>query len=286
MKSGEPAGRRWVYRGGRDTLIWRLSFTRNGLLVGQKRCPEGRRSLFFAIEERSGRVVLDDYLLLLPDGSRPAGEGWFTGIETVSGNLAYLHAYQENSPEHLGLWALAPETGRVVWSHANMVYCGVLREGLLVYIPSVFAGFPERRYLIVDPLTGDVLRRPEAGSLELNALREGVIAEERRQEIVLPEFASKGSPQHEALQGSGIAEPERCECIAAGSFAAAVSHDHDPHSGGWRSVIRIWLDRRLLHEDVISEKSPRLLLNSFLLHGRGLYYLKEESELVAVDIRI
>lgn len=286
MTSGEPGGPSWVYNGGRDALIWRLSFTRNGLLVGQKRCPEGRRSLFFAIEERSGRVVLDDYLLLFSGGTLPAGEGWFTGIETVSGNLAYLHAYQENSPEHLGLWAVDPETGRVVWSHANMVYCGVLQEGLLVYIPSVFAGFPERRYLIVDPLTGEGLRRPDAGTLEINAMRDSVVPEERRQEIVLPEFAVPGSPRHDALLGTGIDEPERCECIAAGSFAAAATHDHDPHSGGWRSVIRIWSERRLLHEDVMSEKSPRPALNSFLLHGRGLYYLKGESELVAVDIRI
>ncbi|MCF8383115.1 MAG: DUF4905 domain-containing protein [Chlorobium sp.] len=286
MKSSEQVSLRWVYNGGSDARIWRLSFTRNGLLVCQKRCLEGRSSLFFVIEERSGRIILDNYLLLLPDGTQPAGEGWFTGIETVSGNLAYLHAYQENSPEHLGLWAVSPETGLVVWSHSNMVYCGVLQEGLLVYIPSVFAGFPERRYLIVDPLTGAELRRPDAGGVEINALRERVIAEERRQEIVLPDFAPEGSPLYEVLQGTGIAEPERCECIATGSFVVAASHDHDPHSGRWRSVIRFWLDRQLLHEDVMSEKSLRPALNSFLLHGRGLYYMKGESELVAMDIRI
>lgn len=286
MKSDEPVSRRWLYHGGSDALIWRLSFTCNGLLVGQKRCPETRRSLFFAIEEHSGRVVLDDYVLLLPDGTLPAGEGWFTGIETVSGNLVYLHAYQENSPEHLGLWAVDPETGGVVWSLAAVVYCGVLPDGLLVYIPSVFAGFPERRYLIIDPLTGGELRRPEAGSPEINALRERVVPEEWRQEIVLPEFAALGSPLHAVLKGIGIAGPERCECIAAGNLVAAADHVHDPMSGGWRSVIRIWRDGRLLYEDVMSEKCARPALNSFLLHGRGLYYLKGESGLIAVDIRI
>jgi hypothetical protein len=88
------------------------------------------------------------------------------------------------------------------------------------------------------------------------------------------------------LKGIGIAGPERCECIAAGNLVAAADHVHDPMSGGWRSVIRIWRDGRLLYEDVMSEKCARPALNSFLLHGRGLYYLKGESGLIAVDIRI
>ncbi|MBM3162830.1 MAG: DUF4905 domain-containing protein [Chlorobi bacterium] len=272
----------WRYHAGNGSVIWRLMFTGTGQLVGQKRLPMERRSLFFSISERSGRVLFDDFLLLTPDGSAPAGESWLTGIETVAGNLVFLHAYRPNSPEHLGLWAVDAATGELVWSRMDIVFCAILDEGFLVYRPSSFAGFPERTYLVIDPASGMACTRPESGDIDaaVEMLRRNTLQEEQRQGVTLPELLSPEGPEHDAAR-TGM---ELRECIAAGSVTAVVLHDCDEPSGGWRSILRIIRQGKTVYEDVMAEKSARPPLNSFLLHGGGLYYTKGESELVALKI--
>lgn len=284
MSEGIATFTSWRYHAGEGGLVWRLMFTGTGVIFAQKRFREQRRSLFFAIEEHSGRVLFDDYLLLMPDGTTPAGEGWFTGIETITGNMAFLHAYRENSPEHFGLWAIDAFSGTVVWSRADIVFCGVLDEGFLVYRPSAFAGFPERHYQIVDPVTGIVLRSVDADSPEVSTLRSCIIAEEERQGVVLPEFADAGSGRFAGLLAEGVDFPGRCEFLFSGPLAAAAFHELEEASGTWRSTIRVWLHGTLVHEDAIAEMGVRPALGSFLVHGRCLYYTKGESELVALKI--
>lgn len=275
---------RWRYLAGDDAMIWRLMFTRSGALVGQKRCLTQRRSLFFSIDDRSGQILFDDYLLLISEGGAPAGEGWFTGIETVSENYVYFHSYQESSPEHIGLWAADAATGRMVWFRGDIVYCITIDEGFLVYIPSVFAGFPERNYLIIDPLTGRELRRPGNDSGVINALRLEAVFEEERQEVTLPEFAVDGSVQCRMLRGAGVAAPEYAECLTVDNVTAAAIHERHPSSGAWQSTLCIVHDGQLLYEDIIAGKRDAPAVNSFLLRNRGLYYIKEASELIVVDI--
>ncbi len=275
---------RWRYLAGDDAMIWRLMFTRSGALVGQKRCLNQRRSLFFSIDDRSGQILVDDYLLLISEGGALAGEGWFTGIETVSENLVYLHSYQENSPEHRGLWAVDAATGRVVWFRGDIVYCITIEEGFLVYIPSVFAGFPERNYLIVDPLTGREMRRPGNDSGAVNALRLEGLSEEERQEVTLPEFAVEGSFQCRMPRDACAAATELTECLTVDNVTVVADHERHQFSGAWQSTLRIVYEGELLYEDIMAENRDVPAVNSFLLRNRGLYYIKEASELIVVDI--
>ena len=77
---------RWRYHAGPGALIWQLMFTETGDLIGQKRFAADRRALFFSIDITNGKVVCDDYLLMDHHQSLPAGDGWFTGLETTNGS--------------------------------------------------------------------------------------------------------------------------------------------------------------------------------------------------------
>jgi hypothetical protein len=271
----------WRYRACDGAVIWRLMFTETGMIVGQTRLPEQRRSLFFSLAEHSGQVQFDDFMPMAPDGTA-AGESWFTGIETVAGKLVFLHAYRDNSPEHLGIWAVDASAGTVVWSRADMVFCGVLDEGFLVYRHSSFAGFPERHYLILDPATGREVRRPGQESEEVNRLRAGILPEEQRQGVVLPEFTDSNDSRNASLFSRDAGFAGRCEALCSGSLAVAACHDYDETTGKWQSLLRVRLHGVPVYEDAMAESSVRPAVSSFLVHGGSVYYIKGESELVAL----
>lgn len=276
--------RRWMYSAGENSAVWQLMFTGNGRITGQKRNRKERRSLFFSIDELSGQVLFDDYLLLDQATQQAIGESWFTGMETVSEQFVFLHAWQQNSPEHIGLWAIDPNTGSVEWARRDVVFCGMLDEGLLVYIPSVFAGFPERSYLIIDPLTGIELRRPDNDTGAINALRSAMRPETFRQNIILPDTVVEGSAEYGLIREREPYVSAHCECIVSGPLVAAAFHEFDERSGLWRSLLRIWWDMDICYEDILAERSERPAVSSFLLRTGVLYYIRNETELIALDV--
>lgn len=284
MNNRDRVRRRWNYFAGDNTAVWQFMFTGSGRLVGQKRMREERRSLFFSIDVHSGLVLFDDYLLADISTNQAVGDSWFTGIETVSEHLVFLHGWQQNSPEHLGIWAIDPDTGSIVWARRDAVYCGMLEEGLLVYRPAVFAGFPERTYLVIDALTGSELRRPDSDSKVINAMRSSFVPEAFRQNVILPDIVTAGSTAYDLLKQSGFAIPEHCECLVSGSLVVAACHEPEGSSGLWRSVLRIWSGREMRYEDIMSEHSGSPPVNSFLLRRGVLYYIRSETELIALDV--
>lgn len=274
----------WRYVAEEGALIWQLMFTESGVVVAQKRFPEERRSLFFALEAVSGEVLFDDYRLPDGDGNAESGEEWLTGIETVAGELVFFHAYRQGGPEHLGLWAVDAGSGRVVWSRRDIVFTGVIDEGFLVYRPSSFAGFPERTYLVIDHRSGADLRFLGADHPEIVRLRCDLISEERRQGVLLPELLEGGDPRFAGMSGSDRVSPHRCEGLAAGPVAIVATHHCDTASGLWQSGLRVWRNGLLLHEDCLAESSRFPMLNSFLLRAGRLYYLKRQSELLSLEL--
>ncbi|MBM3423566.1 MAG: DUF4905 domain-containing protein [Chlorobi bacterium] len=276
--------RRWMYSAGENTAVWQFMFTGSGRITGQKRNRKERRSLFFSIDELSGQVLFDDYLLFDQATQQPVGESWFTGMETVSEQFVFLHAWQQNSPEHIGLWAVDPDTGSVVWARRDVVCCGMLDEGLLVYNPSVFAGFPERSYLIIDSLTGIEIRRPDNDTGTINALRSALQPETFRQNVILPDTVVEGSAESGLIREREPSVPAHCECIVSGPLVAAAFHEFDERSGLWRSLLRIWWDRDICYQDILAERSERPAVSSFLLRTGVLYYLRNETELIALDV--
>ena len=81
MKNNEKQlSLRWKYHAGSGALVWQLMFTETGDLIGQKRFAAERQTLFFCIDTVTGKVFLNDYLLMGHFPPEPAGEGWFLSL--------------------------------------------------------------------------------------------------------------------------------------------------------------------------------------------------------------
>ncbi len=282
--NAKPLAVRWRYDAGRGAIVWQLMFTETGDLIGQKRFAAKRRALFFGIETATGRLFSDDFLLM-DKHSLPLGEGWFTGLETTRRELAYCYASQPLTPEHQGIWAVDFRAGRVVWSRSDIGFVAKLDDEFLVCQTSIFGGFPERQFWLVDPSSGVDISHSALDSAQANAIREKAVPEEVRQQIILPEVVADDMVEaHRALQSVGISETCRCEYIVHGTVTVAALHEQLQLTGLWRSSLKVWQSGCLLYADGMEESVDKPSLNNFLIHGDNLYYLREREELVCVAI--
>ncbi|WP_223294257.1 DUF4905 domain-containing protein [Chlorobium phaeobacteroides] len=277
--------RRWSFHAGEGALVWQLVFPQTGEVVGQKLLRESRRSLFFSLDSATGRVLFDDLPLIGDDGSLNTPDGWYTGIETTAHHLVYCYCYQRESPEHLGLWAIDPGSGQVVWARRDVVFVANLEETFLVYTPSSFGGFPERHYLLLDPLAGSTVRTIGFDSMTANALRREMTPEEDRQGLLLPQFVSEGMVEETlALRRAGIDAPQHCECIVLGPLLVAARYEPSSVSGRWNTVLGVWFDAVRVYEEVMEKDGEKPCLNNFLIRDLSLYYIKEKEELISVSL--
>ncbi|MEI6638083.1 MAG: hypothetical protein FDX02_06145 [Chlorobium sp.] len=286
MKPGdEPLAVRWRYDAGRGALVWQLMFTETGDLIGQKRFSSDRRALFFAIQPLTGRVFCDDYLLMDDGQGTPAGEGWFTGIETIRGGLVYCYVSLPHSPEHKGIWCIDFTTGQVVWSRSDIEFIANLEEEFLVCQTSLFGGFPERQFLFVDALTGLEISKPPLDAAQVNAIRAAVVPEELRQRIILPGFVRDGiADELPGLEGFTVSETSRYESIVYGALTVVALHEQRILSALWRSSIKVWRKSSLVYEECMEAGVDKPCLNNFLIQRDNLYYLREREELLCVAL--
>jgi hypothetical protein len=263
--------RSWVWHAGRGAVIWQLMFPDERMVAGLKRFPESRKASLFCLDAASGRMVTDDFVPMIAEGSdTPVGDGWMIGLETIHGGLLFCHTFQQGSPEHQGIWALDLRGGLVAWSRPEAVFAANLGTSLLVYRNRFFAGFPEREYWLLDPLTGEVLEALGTGHERPNLLRMSAVDEETRQGIILPEVrASDTGP---------------VEFIDAGPVSVEGLHVSSILPGAWRSSVRVRIGGQIVYEGNMSPASPAPLFNNFLIRGSTLYYIKENEELIGVQL--
>ncbi|RTY39176.1 DUF4905 domain-containing protein [Chlorobium phaeovibrioides] len=261
---------RWIHDCGEGAVIWHLAFTPSGTLVGQKRFAEDRQALFFTIDPLSGSVYVAGWVAVDPVQGAVIGEGWFAGIETVHQQLVYIHSWQDASPEHRGIWAFDPVKGEVRWSRPEFVFSANTPGGLLVYRIVFFAGLPERRYALLDPLRGTLVEGGDIAAEEALLLQRGAETEEQRQGVLLPEMDPQSGGGREWMLLEGI-------CVEG-------LHRTD-RDGGWQSSLRIVESGTLLYEDAMESGSSKPLWNNFLVRGGDLYYIRNKRELVCVPLR-
>jgi hypothetical protein len=264
----------WSWHGGSGALIWQLMFSGSDAVMGIKRFPRQRAATLFCLESFTGCVLRDNFVLTggaEPDV--PVGDGWMTGLETTHGELLFCHAYQPGSPEHQGIWAVDLKGNGIVWSRPDLVYAANLGDSLLVYRSKVFAGFPERDYWLIDPLSGRELDHPGMDHERPNRLRLMAESEQERQGIMLPD--------------SGFDESGQVEHIDCGSWRASAFHRMYIAEGGavsWASSLTITAGDRLLYEDIMATSETMPVFNNFLIRKGRLYYIKEKESLISVAV--
>lgn len=266
--------KRWIWQGSAGSVIWQLMFSGDALVMGLRRYPQERRATLFCLDSATGRALCDDFVLTeTGESGGLVGDGWMIGLETTHEGLLFCHTFQPGSPEHLGLWAVDLPGNAVVWRRTDLAFAANLGDSFLVYRTRVFAGFPEREYLLIDPRTGQETEASAVDTDRANQLRMEAASEQERQGILLP-FA-------------GFDESGHVERIEFGSVSVSATHRMIAAESGtvvWDSRLKVVSAALPLFEDAMAEGVPMPAFNNFLIRAGRLYYIKQNDALISVSI--
>ncbi len=267
----------WRYFPSEGALLWKIMFLEPDLVVCENRLLKINKTLFTCLSLGSGKKILTDFFLDEQFGEMTDSDS-MTGLETTRGNLFYIHGYQDNSPEHRGIWAIDPVKADVIWSRPEAAFVANLEEAMLVYASGSFAGFPERNYFLLDARSGEVLETIGGDAEKANRFRRESLRDEEMQKVLLPRVQEPGRSIPE-LSGEGLGEYIEHD----GLLVTAI---HMPGRGGGRfdAIIRGYRKGSMVYEDTLVAGASVPCMNYFLLRGVTLYYIKNMNELISVRL--
>ena len=267
----------WRYIPPGNALPWKIMFLEPDILVCENRFRETGRTFFSALSLQSGKEILSDFSL--EDHFQAiTGTGNMAGLETARGNLFYIHGYQDNSPEHRGIWAVDPLKGVIAWARPEAVFVANHPDGMLVYASGAFAGFPERSYYLLDTERGEVLDTIGSNVERANRFRRESLSDEELQKVQLPRKLESG------CSFSGLSEEEFSEYIERDELFITAIHTSGKSGKGFDAVIRAHRNGKRVYDDVLGTSTAVPSVNYFLLRRVTLYYIRNTNELVSVRL--
>ncbi|MES2386664.1 MAG: DUF4905 domain-containing protein [Bacteroidota bacterium] len=140
-----------------DARIWRiLPGLSEGLLVLEMRDTEKKHAYFVIIRPESGEICCDR---IEPE------QGWWYGMEAISGNVLLLHSYEEGQvPAHKAIYAFDARTGKKLWENLTLRF--ICAENNFVWAYDT-TGTGETPVLKIELYTGRIIS--ESSEQEIGA---------------------------------------------------------------------------------------------------------------------
>ncbi|KAB2922664.1 MAG: DUF4905 domain-containing protein [Bacteroidetes bacterium] len=255
--------------------IWRLLFTADGGIVLERRDTERKQAWFDLLDARSGAVRWSG--LTFP-------EGWWVGLEgSADGNL-FLHGYKKpDMPEHLGIICCDLATGKERWRNAECALQTVHRGSVYGFREM----FERRKYIRLNGTTG-------AAEEELTDLPADADANAplEKNDFQFPralgdESAVIADGLRRAFPGLPAAEAPSLESLRIGHFHIVNRYapNADP-ADGLRNTFAVIDTRRQkpVYSEQLNGSTPYPVPDSFFADGSRIYFIKERTALVALDL--
>jgi hypothetical protein len=133
-------------------VIWRVHPAVNGRLIGEERDLAKKRTSFFCVEQRTGKVLWRNITV---------GELWWVGIELVDKDVLLVHGYATpDMPAQRGLTAIDAQSGMILWSNSTWELARSTATGFVVLSPGLDASVETH----VDRRTGKAF--PDGSDIE------------------------------------------------------------------------------------------------------------------------
>ncbi|MCS6989851.1 MAG: DUF4905 domain-containing protein [Chloroherpetonaceae bacterium] len=291
----------WSFR--KEGAMWLSQFLDNGNLIVERRVGERRAVLserrvsFFSLDAQTGKPIWDDFMLKDERGNL-VGEGWWVGLELTHKHLFYLHGYvAPRIPEHRGLWALDAQTTRLVWKNDAISFVARAGDEFLVYRPIDNDDFAERRYFVLNALTGETLR--ELSAKEADAFRNAAIDVATAQGVTLPTRHDAFSPDFNRFKSLAEKATSAKNVVAGydviefGDRLILGYHEQTDKIVLTQSgspvkalVYKLFVleNGKPIYADLLGEAMSGLLTDGFFLRANRLYFTKNQNALVALEL--
>lgn len=261
-------------------VLWRLLQSESGLFVGEDRNLESKETTFFCLDQRSGKVLWE---------RRAFNEAWWIGVEAVHGDRVFLHGFlKPDMPQHMGITAVDLITGKIAWNKSDFSF-------ILAIDGSVFAAKDSALLFELDCRTGETLHAWGDNNEVLRAARTRL----RTRETDEPEFPvlfGTSSPMDERT-ATFVSRHSRVQNVV-GSIEGLEKNEHFFYSyhetdggsnaeGRLRNMLKVinLKNGEIVLTETLNKSVPAAVPDSFFIHQDMLYFIKDRSELTAVNIR-
>ncbi|RFM25358.1 MAG: DUF4905 domain-containing protein [Candidatus Thermochlorobacter aerophilum] len=281
--------------------IWRALFVGDDYLLCEFRQSTQRKASFFLLDNRTGTLIWDDFILTDTVSQKPIGDGWWVGMETAYHGLVYFHGYYSpNIPEHLGIWAIEPLTRTLKWARPDLGYLCIVHNKMVALRNIMVEGYAERAFLTLDPMTGEMLEDFGQNATTVNALRQQAPSLLAEQEVVLPEHLTDSSS--EFMQATNLVRMVAPHARIIGGLDILPHQDkiilgyHEQTNqmvstpAGTKVLglnYHLFVfdhQRHVVYSDLLGTQMSGLLVDGFFVRHHRLYYVKERNMLFAIDL--
>ncbi len=256
----------WKYSS--ENILWRILFSDTNFLVGEERDVTNKKTSFFCIDEKNGKILWKNLTL---------DEQWWIGIEAIVGDKIYFHNFgKPDMPEHKNIIAIELLTGKVLWQ--NMLCIFLSADENFVY--GFRDMFEKRMFYKLDIKTGDILQESvEPFWKEM---------QKKNENIIFSEIFNKNSEDKIFVENffkkNDIHIFEHCEYIFLNGKLFCNIYTKNKESLQNTFYIIEKETTKLLYFEILHSSTPYPVPDSFFIRGSNVYYIKEQKELVAITV--
>jgi len=265
------------------TLIWRLFFTSNNLLIGETRNQEDKSTSFFCVDLFSGKPLWQNIAF---------DEPWWIGIEAVHEKWMILHGFvRPDMPEHRGIRVVDIESGKLAWKTDNLSFWFVDHE--ILYAHKYL--FEKHIGCELDIKTGAVIHENSDSLDHLQELRQKVSQKEseRQQNVIFPEIFD----EYQGDSGLRTIIQQISEGKALDGWIEFLFHrdilivsqyrqeQNNTESGLLNNILSVHdlISKKTLYRDFIAKGVKTPSPDSFFVKDNLLIFIKHQSMLTALQ---
>lgn len=268
----------WYFDAG--TLIWRIFFTSNNLVIGETRSQEEKSTSFFCIDIYSGKPLWHHIGF---------DEPWWIGIEAVHEKWMILHGFvRPDMPEHRGIRLIDIETGKLLWRSDNLSFWFINNEKLYAH-----------RYLFdrhigceLDIKTGTILNEYSDNLDVLQNLRQK-ISQEYQQDVIYPEVFDENNTElaiktavrriteSKALE-DWIEYFSQCGILIVSQYRREQIQSEPPSLNNILTIYDL-KSEKTLYSEIIAKGVQAPSPDSFFIKDDFLFFIKHQTTLTALQ---
>jgi hypothetical protein len=271
----------WHFNAG--TLIWRIFFTSNNLIIGETRNQETKSTSFFCVDIYSGKPLWKNIGFEEP---------WWIGIEAVYKGWMILHGFvRPDMPEHRGIRVIDIESGKLLWRNDTLSFWFIDNEKLYAhkYI------FEKHICNELDINTGTIVHEQSDNLDLMQELRQKVLQmeAERHQDVIFPEVYDENDAEsavrtvvrriteNKAIEG-WIEYLSHFGMLIVSHYRRVQNQSESSLLNNILSVYDLRSEKNLYGE-IIAEGVKTPSSDSFFIKDDLLFFIKHQTTLIALQ---
>jgi hypothetical protein len=271
----------WNFNAG--TLIWRIFFTSNNLIIGETRNQEEKSTSFFCVNIYSGKPLWQNIGF---------DEPWWIGIEAVHERWLILHGFvRPDMPEHRGIRVIDIESGELLWRNDTLSFWFIDNDKLYAhkYI------FEKHICSELDINTGTIVNERSDNLTLMQDLRQKVLQKEseREQDVIFPEVYDENEAdstvrtvvrritENKAIEG-WIEYLSHRDMLIVSHYSRVQNQSESSLLNNILSVYDL-RSKKNLYSEIIAEGVKTPSPDSFFIKDDLLFFIKHQTTLIALQ---